>query len=259
MNKYLFIIGFVLLPWLAHGGVYQWVDDNGHVHFGSVPPQQQHEYKVGEIELRSAAKAPKKELPQEKTSTDDAVSQIKPHPVKVQSEKNDGKPTSEQKGEEASVPKKQPAPKHLPTKFDDRQELKKIIERLREKVQIPRSLKKSPETERKPLLPKKTKISPLTGGKDVKAAAIKSSKLKKETSNEENVSPTSNAEASSKEAIGAEQNLTQMDTEKCGVFTGFVLSYETKVAEECPGAHCSVYQRSLKKFKLKQKRYCESD
>ena len=176
MGKYLFIIGFCLLPLHAHGGVYQWVDDNGHVHFGNIPPHQQNEYKVGEIELQSAPETPKKELSQEETSTVDAVPQLNQDPAK-----NDGKPNPDKKGEEASIPKKQSAPKHQPTKFDDRQELKKIIERLREKVQIPGSLIKAPVTDQKPLLPKTS-----TPGKNVQAVTKKSSKLKK--SDEDNES-----------------------------------------------------------------------
>ena len=64
------------------------------------------------------------------------------------------------------------------------------------------------------------------------------------------------SEASSKRDADTKSIATQKDVDKCGVFTGFVDSYEIKVAEECPGAHCSVYKRSLKMYKLKQKRYC---
>ena len=76
---------------------------------------------------------------------------------------------------------------------------------------------------------------------------------------ERKVPPQENAEASSKREADAKNVSTKKDEEKCGVFTGFVNSYEIKVAEECPGPHCSVYKRSLKKYKLKQKRYCFSD
>lgn len=49
----------------------------------------------------------------------------------------------------------------------------------------------------------------------------------------------------------------EKDADKCGVFTGFVSAYEVKVKDACPGSHCAVYKRSLKKYKLKKERYCQ--
>ena len=41
------LILFLIFPLLSHGEVYRWVDENGQVHFGSVPPKIQKPYKAG--------------------------------------------------------------------------------------------------------------------------------------------------------------------------------------------------------------------
>ena len=51
---------------------------------------------------------------------------------------------------------------------------------------------------------------------------------------------------------------SEKDADKCGLFMGFVEEYKVKVKEGCPGAHCPVYKRQLKKYEAKEKRYCKS-
>ena len=47
-----------------------------------------------------------------------------------------------------------------------------------------------------------------------------------------------------------------LDADKCGVFSGFVISYQMKVDDACPGAHCAVFKGGLRKYLRKQARYC---
>jgi len=78
MKKYLLIIGFCLFPWLAHGGVYQWVDKDGRVHFGNIPPQQQEEYKTGNIKHHSPPVSLKKEQPKKESLEKGEAKQTSP-------------------------------------------------------------------------------------------------------------------------------------------------------------------------------------
>lgn len=233
MNKYLFIIGFCLLPWLVYGDVYQWVDKDGTVHFGSIPPQQQEKYNAGDIKYHSAPVLLKKDLSKKELS-------------------EQGGATQESPGVESANSKNKPFPKN--SKFRDRKELEMFVEHLQEKVKSYR-VGASPEIDKK--LPASKNVKMIRSEPDDKdKVTVKAGAEASLAADEKKVSSQEGSEASSKRDADTENIATQKDADKCGVFTGFVDSYEIKVAEECPGAHCSVYKRSLKRYKLKQKRYC---
>lgn len=46
------------------------------------------------------------------------------------------------------------------------------------------------------------------------------------------------------------------DSDKCSLFSAFVEQYALKKNDGCTGAHCGVYKRQLKKFRMKKQRYC---
>jgi len=142
------------------------------------------------------------------------------------------------------------------TKFQDRKELKVFIEHLREKVKLPQVMKASSARDKQPPTLKKAQTLPSKSVNNIKAAVVKAGDEDELTADEKQAPPQENIEVSNKPVADDENVSTQKNQEKCGVFTGFVNSYEIKVAEECPGPHCSVYKRSLKKYKLKQKHYC---
>ena len=126
MNKHLFIIVFCLLPWLVYGDVYQWVDKDGTVHFGSIPPQQQEKYNAGDIKYHSAPVLLKKELSKTELPEQGGATQESPrvesaqHPLKKPVEKTNSKNKA--------------FPKNQNSKFRDRKELDIFVEHLREKV-----------------------------------------------------------------------------------------------------------------------------
>ena len=223
------------MPWLVYGDVYQWVDKDGTVHFGSIPPRQQEKYNAGEIKYHSAPVLLKKELSKKELSEQNGATQESPGV------------------ESAQHPLKKPVAT-TNSKFRDRKELEIFVEHLREKVKSFR-VGASPEIDKKLPASKNVKMIRSEPGDKVKVT-VKAGAGDNLAANEKKVSSQEGSEALSKRDVDTENIATQKDADKCGVFTGFVDSYEIKVAEECPGAHCSVYKRSLKRYKLKQKRYC---
>ena len=228
------------MPWLVYGDVYQWVDKDGTVHFGSIPPRQQEKYNAGEIKYHSAPVLLKKELSKTGLSEQGGATQESP-PVE-----------SAQHPLKESVTKTNP--KNQNSKFRDRKELDMFVEHLREKV---KSFRTGASSEIDKKLPASKNVKMITSVPNEKVrAGIKAGAGTDLAVDEKKNSSQESSEASSKRDADTENIATQKDVDKCGVFTGFVDSYEIKVAEECPGAHCSVYKRSLKRYRLKQKRYC---
>lgn len=144
MSRWITIIGFCLLPWLAHGGVYQWVDKQGRVHFGNVPPQQQGEYEIGNIKYLSVPVSEK----QEKVKADLSEQGL--------SKEKTTTPPSGKPGVDADT-KNEVSPKRPQAKFHDRHELKTFIERLRKDAKPPHSLRASSPVDKKPQSSKKAK------------------------------------------------------------------------------------------------------
>lgn len=256
MKRYLFVIGFCLLPWLAHGGVYQWVDETGRIHFGNIPPQQQDEYKTGELKSQSAPVVQKKATPAPEPSKNGVIKTASPEDKRAPlSAKN---PTVDE-GAKAKSVKNDP-----PTKFHDRKKLKTLIKDLREQVEPARASKSTASKNQPAPAPKDPQPTVL---KPVEAVKVEPVVIDSPDGPAGDKAPLQSVEKKSAEQKSAEQAreqspddgssaLTEKDADKCGVFSDFVDSYEVKVSEGCPGAHCSVYKRSLKKYKLKKERYC---
>ena len=232
------------MPWLVYGDVYQWVDKDGTVHFGSIPPRQQEKYNAGDIKYHSAPTLLKKELSETGLSEQSGVIQESPAVDSSQLPLNESAAKTNSKNK--TFPKN--------SKFRDRKELDMFVEHLREKVKSFR-VGSSSEIDKK--LPASINVKMIRSEPDDKVkVTLKAGAGTDLAADEKKNSSQEGSEASSKRDADTENIATQKDADKCGVFTGFVDSYEIKVAEECPGAHCSVYKRSLKRYKLKQKRYC---
>lgn len=248
VHKYFFIFGFYLLPSLVSGGVYQWVDESGRVHFGSIPPHQQSEYKTGEI-THEAPAAPEKEsrVQAEKKKSDDEKSA-----ATLGTLKEDPKTTK----------------KEITPKFYDKHELKVLIDQLREKLKETNMLK-AREAKSETVAPsskildvsesdKKIEIETATDKGEAKNIKQSSEPEKVDVSNksdDKTVNEPTEIPVNKKQDAPA-KGKSEKDEDKCGVFSGFVATYEQKIIDECPGSHCSVYKRSLKRYKVKQKRYC---
>ena len=260
MKKYLLIAGFCLLPWLVHGGVYQWVDKDGRVHFGNIPPQMQDEYKAGKIKPQYEPVTLKKEITETELSEDGEAKQELPQ--------KKSSPPALNKPEMPAESKDKISPKHQTTKFQNRKELKAFIEHLREKLKPSHEKKASSMIDKHPTKPKNEQsvnaqtLSPKPVN-SAKAMVVKTADgiepAVDEKVDEKKVPSKKNAKASEERTADAKSISSEKDRDKCGVFTDFVISYEAKVAEGCPGSHCSVYKGSLKTYKLKQKRYCLSE
>ncbi len=221
MNKRLLIGFFVcslLSPPLALGEVYQWVDEQGRVHFGNVPPKQQDVYRLGEINIMP--------LPRQVPEDSSAASTL----PSVSAKNN-------------LVPQNSTATLSNNNASSNKQELEGLIQGLLKRAEVARLLK----TESMAVKPKSE--LPLTQPLE---SVTNTSRMPAESTSE--VGKT--IHRSETDSSNTKQAVVEKDADKCGVFNGFVNSYQRKVAEECPGPHCNVYKRSLKKHLLRQNRYC---
>jgi Domain of unknown function (DUF4124) len=211
----------VFVPCLTLGGVYQWTDENGLVHFGSVPPQQQDEYSLGD-NIKSAPKKAvrkkpvqvEKKEPQTNQSTTPAIQTEKGSPV--------------QRGAAAQRPSKQ--------------ELKALILKLRQGAgkMNPQETKVNVGTQKMPTKPAVEKVATPA------VAEMINHPVDKKTESPDDAPPL----------VGNTRLKTEKDADKCGFFMGFVEEYKIKKDEGCPGPSCEIYERQYKKFRLKQERYC---
>jgi outer membrane biosynthesis protein TonB len=135
-----------------------------------------------------------------------------------------------------------------------------LIKRLRTAAEAPPKLPVVPSAPRIPQQSVTHKTETAQSPKPVEKAAPVAAhvkiKEKKENKKKEKADTvvTESDQASGKSTL---DSIDEKDADKCGVFTDFVTAYETKVKDGCPGSHCSVYKRNLKKYKLKKERYCQ--
>lgn len=294
MKGYLFFAALSLFSLVTEGGVYQWADETGQVHFGSVPPHQQTEYSLGDELKRAADKK--------------ALLDANKSDAKKQSDK---KQSANQKKAQPEKPVK--ASVHLDKPATDKKisakELEKMIQKLRkhekgsQKVTAPGDAKVKgtlPSAEHKPksvkdknahtkntatsngVVDKKNKKTKKETKKETqktktvgsaKAAGVAAKKAKPtaaKTKPSNSKKPPSSGLASKKsEGLASKPSLkpsskpssqhkdmSEKDADKCGIFVNFVEQYKEKVREGCPGAFCDIYKRQLKKYQLKAKHYC---
>lgn len=284
---------FTLLYWFScatHGGVYQWTDENGHVHFGSIPPHQQNEYSLGDQIKAAQPDQPLKKAVQIETPVQEKIlekpsespQKINSTPVrKVSREELEaiiiklrfdaGKAVQRIKGtnprlqksvaEDADTPQnKVPAAVASAEKSETKNETsgEATVSKINStpvKLEKPEKVKivqpvvdKNPEVEAEKSLEAKNRLSTIAVVKEsivVLPPAVESgddSDLygEEDATNEDN-------------EIVLEEN---SDSDKCGLFMGFVEQYKIKRDEGCPGSHCKVYKQQLEKFRMKEKRYC---
>jgi hypothetical protein len=238
----LLIVGLLLVPVLSQAGVYRWVDEKGQVHFGSVPPQPQSPYKVGDNEADTGKQ-------QNHAKTRQAPSTNPPaKDEKVANDKKDAKDKS---------PARQTGV-----------ELDRLIKRLRseskkvtphDKPLTKRKAISIPDAASKPSA-KKSQAKPHKGTKDEQSLHHKQQQNLSppvKTESKPAVSSATKPESKNTKQAGNEAKKQEKYAEMCGVFTDYVQSYQQKVGESCPGAHCAVYQRQLRKYQLKVNKYCK--
>lgn len=246
-NILIFFLLFV--PLFAQGGVYRWVDENGQIYFGSVPPKMQKPYKAGELKQDEAQQVKPE---QQKTTTADkdpksvkadGLNKEKPATQGITNE-NNPKPASILNYKPKTVADKQlekEKEKERSEKFD------KLIKRLKRDVgDIPNKNSASNNEV-------KDKSASDTVNKDDKQSA-------KETGKSETSSKASiNAHETeiTKEIESVEQATEQdNDGEKCGFFKSFVENYKDRIKYECPSEHCDLLRKKLEKYQSKVKQYC---
>lgn len=244
LNRQL-ILGLLLLPFSANGGVYRWVDENQQIHFGNVPPQQQSEYRADDIDDEPARKPATVEGPG-LTKAASAPSTTTP-----------------------STPSNAPSIASKPSKQQKVEELERLIQHLRaESKQTPSGNNTTPEptTSSQPAKANSQVIPGESTGvaasppahAEPPATTPVSTKpgLPRPVPKQAMPSPQGGSAETTSPQDGQEKKSAK-DAEMCGVFRGFMQTYQQKVQDGCPGAHCPVYQRQLKKYQLKVKRYCE--
>lgn len=276
MNKQTFFAGYIvaslLLTFSAYGEVYQWVDEKGQVHFGNVPPGQQGPYKLGGYDQNSPNSTPGTKVPSKpdpgfstpQVPVQQTPMQTIPTSVVESPEKTVDTTTS---GVRPVAGSATPVLHSRPKAVVSPQELEDLIKRLRTGAKIPKdnsanapakSAVHTPEVQKpkaqKPVIQKPNvhKQEILKTQKPIDGVAKTTTQGK--TKEKAGVVVAVEGKAAD---ISSANLKDEKDAEKCGVFTGFVITYEAKVKDDCPGAHCAVYERSLKSYKIKKERYCQ--
>lgn len=295
MRQYI-VIFLLFLPVFANAGIYRWVDENGQVHYGNVPPMQQKEYrpgddvsKAGQNPARKKIKsAPKKETgknqlkkPGESKKLDNNLStkagsnQSKgtesnnrkvdlQNNVKPDAKQNNSK--AEQASSEDNTKKKTVKPGSLKKKsiIEESSELKRLIKKLRNSEASPDIT----NHENKSVVKENNKDK----GKHVETTKINKKKksMPKHSSKgnedvqdvpikeeEKKANKKMNDTGSVAKVRGSHDTKIQKDPEKCGFFTGFVDTYRYRIKYECPGDHCDLLKKNLERYKKKMELYCE--
>ena len=274
MNKQILLVGYIvaslLLPFLAYGEVYQWVDEKGQIHFGNVPPRQQGPYKLGGYKHGTPQSPPTVNVPS-------SVPAQPPQPVSPAGSTPKSQTGSIIKSEEVvdtsaamnsevkSKSKSKPGSESQPKAILKPKQLDVLIKRLRTAVEALPELPATPPAPRIHQQSVTHKSEASKSSKPVKKAAPpqdvpakKKDKKKVEKKVEKNdKSDIVVTEVDQTAGKSTPDSKDEKDADKCGVFTDFVSAYEAKVKDACPGSHCAVYKRSLKKYKLKKQRYCQ--
>lgn len=284
VKRVFFILMLYLFSCATHGGVYQWTDENGHVHFGNVPPQLQDEYSLGD-KIKAAQQ--KQEQPVDKSVKSENLVQEKildkpeelskiiiSAPIrKVSREElealiiklrhsaglNFQKSVAEGVGASqteipAVVEVNSVGSVEKPETTDAGKTVSNIDSTMlelenSENVKIAQPvLGKEPETEIEKILEAKITLATTTAVEEslVVLSLVAESDKDANLFGEEDYSDEDNE-------IVLETN---SNSDKCGLFMGFVEQYQLKQDEGCPGSHCNVYKRQLEKFREKEEQYC---
>ncbi|HEC18566.1 MAG TPA: DUF4124 domain-containing protein [Gammaproteobacteria bacterium] len=279
-SLFLVVCLFSLFSVIVQGAVYQWTDENGHVHFGNVPPVPQDEYTLGDLN-----KQPSPQKTSVPVKNEDARPALPKQPVPETT------PTDVPVVTEADDPDPAQAPRRTITN----EELKTLITRLRKeagKVAAPKTadvlVSSTPVARALQETPLEEGTAAAQGasqqpGAEVSPAAKESTPASKpvresaqEATPEPTREPTEAAESQvpstgakaapsvqipshpAREATsqaGTDEDM-DADAEKCGLFTAFVEDYRIRRKESCPGESCKMLSRQLKKYEKKKARYC---
>lgn len=258
--KLLFVI-----PVIAHCEVYRWVDENGQVHYGSVPPKIQEPYKAGgltdEDKLIGEKKQKKKLLTEETNQKEKQINTNSTGKINSGPKKHTGN-NNIQNRESAADNKINKAKTEINKR--DKQEKERLrkekydtlIERIKKDIgQIPGEKKSSTNhnevgnknTINEANKKKKPEIRGTTPGLD----DLKTNKKDKKE----------NEEIEIKKEIESVEKATHKDSnrEKCGFFKSFVENYKDRIKYECPSEHCDLLRRKLEKYQQKVNKYCSEE
>ena len=246
------ILILALLPFSVSGGIYQWIDDQGNVNFGSVPPKQQKEYKVGSFGLNKQQNGGK----QKPVTTAQEQQEQQQEPDKEKQDKPEDVQASDPKVSTKSL---SPSPRKSAKKYN-KEKLDALVQRLRQGAVKP--IRKEPSSTASVIQakPEKAKI-PEKVEQPERVVKRDKSEAKLVVPVQSSVADNSKKDKEP-DVPNKEKNKQENETavakapEKCGLFTGFVEEYQYKVKEECPGKACSIFKRQLEKYKVKMKRYC---
>lgn len=256
------LILILLFPVLSHGEVYRWIDDNGQVHFGNVPPRVQEPYKPGEITDGDKTKDIKsvKRQPLQKTENDSVKKQ---EPENAQEPKNTGL-ASKEKNNSVQVEKEGKInTTYMPkTDKEKKQEAKKakvqeekfqtLINRLKNDLGAQEESQQEIKTKENELVEKS-----VSNNKNEKTGV-----RKKETilTNTEKVDKRKEIEENEiKNEIESVEKADVQYNEKCGFFKSFVDNYQDRIKYECPSEHCELLKKKLEKYEKKASQYCVDD
>ena len=210
----------MLLPMHSLAEIYQWVDEQGQMHFGSVPPRLQEPYQPGDISRNATGGKP--------PAT--AASSSKPGQTSPQNSANS-------------------APQTPPNIDEIRERLRRHVEAWRQKKAQLQPAEASPPEHKAGVM----------GGKPQDAAIPPQGELQSLPQGVEKTGtdkPAASANRPPPESDPDDSPLEQ--AEKCAVFSGLVRDYEYRLSAGCASEICDIYRRQLEKYRAKQKQYCQA-
>lgn len=256
--RFLITLFLLVFPLMAQSAVYRWVDENGQVHFGSVPPKQQSVYKSGDE--ADDHKLPQKIInrPKQKPATVEDVDKNK----KSRQEKSIKNNSKEKSMDEAG------SAKPLKTNDEERTnnrviELENIIKELRKREASDLLKKQSAEKQKtvikdvqaeKELIPSESNQQQMVDEKEIEQNTPDENQ--KLIRGSEELEESEDFYESIKNSA-EDSNSVEKDSAKCGFFASYVDTYEYRIKYECPASHCDVLNQQLEKYRKKMKSYCE--
>lgn len=253
------VILILFFPLLSHGEVYRWVDENGQIHFGSVPPKSQKPYDPGEIQDNGQKQSLNPESTKSKKKQKNVTE--KPAVHKNAETKTNKKKSNEQNNKENSkVVTSKPKPiekKSLEKESEKKREEKfqSLIKRLKNDLGVTKEQAKKKEDHENNLIDNQDHNAKKEKSViDVKKQKVHNVKEK----NKETKQVGAEEEEVKKEIESVEQAEVKYN-EKCGFFSSFVDSYQDRIKYECPSEHCDLLKKKLEKYKNKAKQYCGDD
>jgi hypothetical protein len=234
----LIFTALLLTPLVNQADSFRWVDEYGKVHIGVKPAPEPVEMDEGDEEeeaIEEASVTPAQAPPKVTKKQKPLANQHESRPQTVAPVVAAPKITPPVK---APAPTKASKPAQKPS------------------VKKPVIVKKAAPAKKPPAkkVPAKKPAVKKTVAKKKPVAKPKKSAEPKKVAKPKGVAKPKKAAAVKPKAASAKA-ASKRDEDMCGVFTGYVQDYEDKVSN-CSKNLCGIYQRSLDRYKKKQKSYC---